>query len=113
MKNLIMLFTLLVALGARAETTNAPPAQATNSFQTHAATPLPPTSVTFKGLKPNEIQSGGITYSGILVEAAKTRHPLQLLNPAAPPEYGSPEDNVTRGPIKHRVIGLKFFEIRF
>src|SRR3954463_4213743 len=53
--------------------------------------------------RPNEIIRGNVTYSGILVESAKTRNPLQLVNPAAPPEYGSPEDNVVRDPIDGRV----------
>ncbi len=64
-------------------------------------------------LKPNEITAGKLVLSGIVVEAVKTGQPLQLLNPFAPPEYGSPEDNVVRAAIGGKVVGLKFFNIRF
>jgi hypothetical protein len=45
-------------------------------------------------VKANEIASGRATYSGIAVQLLKTDNPLQLINPLAPPEYGSAEDNV-------------------
>jgi len=62
--------------------------------------------------KPNEIKRNGVTYSGILVELAKTDKPLELINPAAPPEYGSSEDNLVRdSQTGHE--GLKLFSIRF
>jgi hypothetical protein len=54
-----------------------------------------------------------VTYSGIAVQALKTRKPLQLINPAAPPQYGSPEDNVLRNPVSGEVSGWKLFSIRF
>jgi hypothetical protein len=63
--------------------------------------------------KPNEILKGNLSYSGSAVQAVKTRRPWQLLNPAAPPQYGSPEDNVARDQINGRVTGLKVFQIRF
>src|SRR5438309_12072641 len=43
--------------------------------------------------KPNELQLGKITLSGIAVEAAKVDNPLQLFNPWAPPQYGESQDN--------------------
>jgi hypothetical protein len=63
--------------------------------------------------KANEIVSGQLTYSGIAVELLNTRNPLQLINPAAPAEYGSPEDNVLRDPIGGRASGWKIFSIEF
>jgi len=66
-----------------------------------------------QGAEANEIVSGNITYSGIAVEAVKVDNPLQLLNPAAPPEYGSPEDNVVLDPINGKVSGLNIFSIQF
>lgn len=63
--------------------------------------------------RPNEIKINGLSYSGIIVQAAKTDNPLQLINPAAPPEYGSPEDNTARDPVTGKVSGLKLFSIRF
>src|SRR6478752_1391560 len=57
-----------------------------------------PSLLTLQQVKPNEIKRGHVSYSGILVELAKTDHRWQLINPAAPPEYGSSEDNVVRDP---------------
>jgi hypothetical protein len=44
---------------------------------------------------------------------SKTGNPLQLINPAAPPAYGSPEDNVARDPITGEISGLSLFSISF
>jgi hypothetical protein len=62
--------------------------------------------------KANEIKRNGVTYNGILVELAKTDNPLQLINPAAPPEYGSSEDNVVRD-ANGEQRGLNLFSIHF
>jgi hypothetical protein len=62
--------------------------------------------------KPNEMKRNGISYSGILVQLVKTDKPLELINPAAPPEYGSSEDNLVRDPHTDR-DGLKLFSIQF
>jgi hypothetical protein len=139
MKSLFVLLPLLAALSAHGGTTNSPnsptktgsalvertvtpialqtpaPGPTTNSLQSQfeAAARAQEGTVTFAPLKANEIQVGNLTYSGIVVQGVKTRKPWQLINPAAPPEYGTPEDNVTRGPIHRRVIGLKIFELRF
>jgi hypothetical protein len=63
--------------------------------------------------KPNEIKSKNVTYSGIAVQVVKTDRPLHLINPAAPAQYGSAEDNVARDPITGKVSGLKLFAISF
>lgn len=63
-------------------------------------------------LKPNEIAQGKFVFSGIAVEAVKKSNPLQLINPLAPADYGSPDDNIVRDPTTHRV-GFKLFAIRF
>ena len=52
-------------------------------------------------------------YSGIAVQATKSENPLQLLNPAAPEEYGNGEASVTREPKTGRVNGLRIFSIEF
>lgn len=62
--------------------------------------------------KANEINVNGRTYDGILVQMAKG-NPLELINPAAPPEFGSPVDNVTWSLTGQRVTGLKLFSIQF
>src|SRR5262245_18640775 len=71
------------------------------------------TSTLFREPKPNQIVSGDLTYSGILVEAVKVDNPLQLINPAAPAAYGAAEDNVAWDPISSKPSGLKFFSIQF
>jgi len=63
--------------------------------------------------KPNEVAGEKAIYSGIGVQLAKTDNPLQLINPVAPAEYGSSEDNVVRDPVSGKVSGLKLFAIRF
>ncbi len=63
--------------------------------------------------KNNQIVSGDVTYSGIAVAAVKAEDKLQLLNPLAPDEYGSAEDNVVRDPVTRAVSGLKIFSIEF
>ena len=68
--------------------------------------------LTLQPAKPNEVRRDGVTYSGILVQFAKTDKPLELINPAAPPEYGASEDNLVREPQSGRP-GLKLFSIRF
>jgi hypothetical protein len=54
-----------------------------------------------------------VTYSGVLVEAAKGRSLLEFFNPGTPPKGASPEQNLVRDPINGRATGLKFFAIRF
>ena len=60
---------------------------------------------------PNEIAFGKIKFSGILIEFAKTPHPLQLLNPFASGDF-DPEDNVVRDS-KGNVSGLKAFSVGY
>lgn len=62
--------------------------------------------------KPNEIKRGHVTYSGIFVQVVKTDKPLELINPAAPPEYGSSWDNVVETSNSSRE-GLKLFSVQF
>jgi hypothetical protein len=63
--------------------------------------------------EPNETKINGITYSGILVQLATTDQPLELINPFAPSEYGSAQDNTVLDPITGRPSGLKLLSIEF
>jgi hypothetical protein len=113
MKLILYVCAVLVALGAKAQVTNTPPAREQPSTQTElAARPLE-TLPQFTEQKPNEIRAGRLTLEGITVEAVKTDNPLQLLNPFAPSQYGEAEDNVLRDPISGRISGLKLFSVRF
>jgi hypothetical protein len=113
MKKLLILFAVLGAWAAQAQSTNAPPARSQEAFQALAAQQAKEAPAGLQELKPNEIASGRVIYNGSAVEAVKTGKPLQLLNPFAPPQYGSPEDNLSRNAINGRVSGLKFFALRF
>ena len=62
---------------------------------------------------PNQIVRGNVIYSGLAVQVMKAHNPIQLLNPAAPPQYGSALDNLDRDPTSVRAFGLKIFSIRF
>jgi hypothetical protein len=85
---------------------------ANKAFESPGA-PRPATPPSFSQPKANEIVRGKVVYSGVAVQVVKTRAPLQLVNPAAPPQYGSAQDNVLRDPITGRSEGLKFLSIRF
>ncbi len=61
----------------------------------------------------NKIVGRRAAYSGIVVQAIKADNPLQLVNPAAPEEYGNGEASVTREPKTGRVNGLRIFSIEF
>jgi hypothetical protein len=140
MKSFFALLSALSIVAARAASTNLPPANIAlppaNSGLTSAdpvliatnAVPLPtaeqwslsgsvkaPELVPLLTLeeKPNEIQLGKITLSGSLVEAAKVKNRLQMINPWAPREYGESQDNATFGVINNQVTGWKLFSIEF
>jgi hypothetical protein len=124
MRRLLVLLALCCgfAVKAQSQSTNAPNTKLplTNSAPTKAGQSLELqtagvglSTITFTELKPNEVIKGTHIYSGIAIEAVKKRRPLQFINPLAPPEYGSPEDNAARDPINGRVTGLKIFAIRF
>ena len=103
----LLLFTLAI-LNAHAQSTTI-----NETLQTWTARRLQETPPRIDEIKPNEIKVGKLTYSGIAVEAIKLDNPLQLINPAAPVQYGFAEDNLVRDPVVGRVSGLKLFSIKF
>jgi hypothetical protein len=124
MKYSLVLLVVLITFAVHAQSTNST-VTATNSVATNAVSSETLQSLeaqldhNFQGTltlnqpKPNEIVKGKFVLSGIAVEAVKKRNPLQLINPAAPAEYGSPDDNLVREPPNGRPGGLKIFAIRF
>jgi hypothetical protein len=118
MRILACFIVLLSITAARAQITTNAPAPATNPAPVirtgpQLFVPGPTPAFVLREPKPNEIIKGRVTYSGVAVEAFKTRHPLQLINPLAPDTYGSPEDNVARSGPKGRILGLKLFAVSF
>jgi hypothetical protein len=67
--------------------------------------------LTYTPRKANEINFGPRVISGIAVQVVKAKNPLQLLSPAAPPEYGSGVDNISSlsgtGPLL-KVLSISF-----
>jgi hypothetical protein len=113
MKKVLAVLVVCVAFAAKAGLTNAPPLRPDTSVDSHIIVSPAATLLTLQEPKANEITKGSLTYSGIVIEAVKTKRPLQLLNPVAPRNYGSAEDNIVRDPIHQKVTGLKLFSIRF
>ncbi len=128
MKKYLVLLSILAVLGfsaqaeqpktptaapAKTEVAKADVAKPDSSLQS-AATPVPKKRQSLNlDEKPNEIIRDKVGYSGIAVQLVKTDDPVQLINPAAPARYGSPEDNTLRNPIDGKVLGLKIFSVRF
>jgi hypothetical protein len=99
---------MVAAGGAAAQTS--PPDKNISADMTQSAarnTPAP------GWLKPNEIQRYGHVYSGALVQVVKTDNPLQLINPFAPAEYGSGEDNLSRDWSNRKATGLRILSLKF
>lgn len=63
--------------------------------------------------KANELTLGGYTYSGMVVQVIKATKRIDLLNPAAPVQYGSGWDNVEVFPGGVSGPALKLFSISF
>jgi hypothetical protein len=102
-----------LALTAAPAATNAPAGTMAESLISEAYRAKSQGSLLSLELRPNEIKVGRLTLDGVAIELAKADNPLQLLNPFAPPQYGSPEDNVFRSPVDRKVSGLKVFELKF
>ena len=94
-------------------TANAQSTRINETLEAWTARSLQETQSRIDETKPNEIKVGKLTYSGVAVEAIKLDNPLQLINPAAPVQYGFAEANLVRDPIVGRVSGLKIFSIQF
>src|SRR5437899_960062 len=93
MKRLSILFSAVTVLVVNAE-----PPRTSESLEAKTARRVQETPPSLNERKPNEIKAGKISYSGVAVEAIKIDNPLELINPAAPAEYGLAEANVVREP---------------
>jgi hypothetical protein len=116
MKPLLMVFVLFAALGAQAQT-----APTDTSMESQIRRSLLQGRnrdlLTVPPERANEIRNGRVSYDGIFVQVVKTDDRWQLINPAAPPEYGSSRQNVIDNPSARPEVdqrkGLNFFSIRF
>jgi len=114
MKKFLLLSSLAVftASAIQAQITNSPTPSSDERYHSYVVARARATPLKFELFKPNEAIIAGHRVSGILVEAAKTHQPWQLLNPAAGPEFGEAEDNLLRGLATTKPLGLKVFSIR-
>ena len=113
MKVILIFVVGLAACATIAQSTNAPPPREEWPFPGQTTLRSPETLPYQKEVKLNEANFGHLIFSGIGIELVKARNPLQLINPAAPPEYGYADDNVVRDPITRRASGLKVFALQF
>ena len=112
MKTFLLLLALLAAGGVKGQTGTDPLGL---DFNTSLPKFADQTDLFQTELKPNEIAGprSDITFSGIIPEAIKSDHPLELINPFAPPEYGSGEQNLSPDISVRHEPGLKFFSVDF
>ena|SRR6267378_3339282 len=134
MKSFCALLLILSIVAARGDSTNLPPPRLALPSVPSSLTPTNAGSSDVNGdqlsllgtvrqpdlspvltlqEKPNELRLGRVTLSGSVVEAVKTRNPVQLVNPWAPREYGESQDNATFNVINNQVTGWKLFSIEF
>jgi hypothetical protein len=107
MKKIFFLFSTFSVLAVNAQSIQS--SEALEAWTTKRVEETPPT---LDERRPNEIKAGRLTYSGIVVESFKIDNPFQLVNPAAPVQYGLSEANLVRDPVG-RSSGLKVFSISF
>lgn len=120
MRILFAIVAVLVAATARAQNPDTTPSQpprlrdSIESEITREVRQQPPGQTPFflRATPANEMNLGGVTCDGILVQMAKD-NPLELINPAAGPEFGSPVDNSVWDLTGQRVTGWKLFAIHF
>jgi hypothetical protein len=95
--------------------TNAEPTQAGKQLQSQPQHPFPEVVPELAVSQPqaNEMAVGRFTLSGIAIQIVKAKNPLQLVNPAAPPDYGSGVDNVEWFSTSPNGPTLKLFSINF
>ena len=86
--------------------------QATSHFGTVPA-PRPETRAATTNVVYRSVRNPNVAYSGALVQAIKSRRPLQLLNPFAPLSYGSALGNTSQEPATGRADGLRIFTVAF
>ena len=102
-------FLLVAAASSRAQSTNTDNSVTGGGTEQHFLE----VRVTVSKPKLNEILHQRFSYDGALVTAVKSHRPWELINPAAPVQYGSLEDSLVRDTVNGRVSGIKLFSIRF
>ena len=107
----LILLACAWALGAQAQATNSVPLTSNQPSVQRPALPAPRPLP--KPTRPNQAVLGKTLVSGVAVQTAKTRNPLQLINPLAPAAYGSAGDNLAWNPATGAPAGIKIFAVQF
>jgi hypothetical protein len=102
-------FTLGSARNLNAQATDSDQSMSDDQTLQHALE----VRLTLEGPKFNEIARPRVSYDGVLVTAIQSHRLWELLNPAAPPEYGTFADTVVFDPVGGQMSGVKLFSIRF
>jgi acyl-CoA synthetase (NDP forming) len=116
----IFLGVFAATVHAQTNTTASPVKPAPTNTVGVVATPSTESSISVKAMQsleqtkpvpppPNEIRTEKGTVSGVIPQAVKTDNPLQLVNPAAPKEYGEAKDNTVVDPRTGQAQGIKLF----
>ena len=108
MKKVIMLFAACGLIAAEGR-----PAQPDESMDARTIQRAREANVAIKLGLPNELTVKKITLEGVAVQAIRTDHPLELINPFARLEYGRGEANVAWDTVTGKASGLKLFSIKF
>ena len=54
-----------------------------------------------------------VTYGGAVVKTARSKKPLQMINPLAPARYGDGTENLAVDPVTGKARGVTLFSISF
>jgi hypothetical protein len=121
-----LLASLLIALAllsAAAQSTTAPsdpPSQLPAPNQADLLTTLPPLSqqklealVRFQIATASRVLGVDFTVDGVLPRIRRAQHPLHLINPFAPSEYGYGQDVASFNPRTGQAEGIVFWGIKF
>ena len=117
MKKFLALAVLLAGFAAYSQSTTGSDAM-TSQIRRELLDSRNKSLLTIPPAKPNEIRQGNVTYNGLFVQFLKSYNKLQLINPAAPPQYGSGRDNLIGDPLSPGLgssgrEGLKLFSVQF
>jgi hypothetical protein len=105
---MIIAFSVLAAATAHAQVKGQANSQAAASKAPNSEVMVTTTNSVYRSLR-----RPAVTYSGVGVQAVKSRNPLQLINPFAPVSQGSAEANTVRDPASGRAEGLRLLTIAF
>ncbi len=122
MKTIPTLFVLAVLAGARAGDQSSEPGKAATNQpgqanQLNLPLGLPSEKVRdmmrFQTTTVARVLGVNFEVDGVLPRLLKADHPLHLINPLAPADYGTGFENLSLNPRTHQIEGISFLSFRF